>query len=123
MTTNGLTPGDAELIAAFLDKRLSETERQSFLERLDNEEALYEVFVETVRYREEEARSSTATVVEHPAARERSRWLIPSSVAAVLALAVLGPFLLRDSAMPTGGGFPRALVEDGSIDGVLTGDW
>ena len=53
MTTSNLAPKDAELIAAFVDRRLPKEERQAFMERLDSDEALYEVFVETVRYCDE----------------------------------------------------------------------
>ncbi len=52
MIDRGIEPGDSELIAAFLDGRLSNSERREFLERLDRDEALYEVFAETVRYRQ-----------------------------------------------------------------------
>lgn len=68
MKDRGLEPGDAEMIAAFLDRRLSDRERRDFMERLDRDEALYELFVETVRHREG---SAGARVLEHPAAGDR----------------------------------------------------
>jgi hypothetical protein len=53
MPNSGLEPRDQELIAAFIDRRMPAEERRAFIERLDREEALYEVFVETVRSREQ----------------------------------------------------------------------
>ena len=63
MTPSGPTPKDLETIAAFIDQRLSPEEREEFMRRLDAEEALYEVFVETVRYREEAAKDEEGEVV------------------------------------------------------------
>ncbi len=120
MTDTGLTAGDAEMIAAFLDRQLSEAERVEFMERLDREPVLYEVFVETVRYRETQT-VEPAPVVKHPSSR--ASWVIPSTVAALLALAVIGPFLVEDADILTGSGLARGLAEDGRLIGTLDGDW
>ena len=93
MTDSGPDPRDQELIAAFIDRRMSPEDRQAFMRRLDEEEALYEVFVETVRYRDQES-GRPATVVEHPAARRQ--WSRLAAIAAVLAVAVATPVLLRN---------------------------
>ena len=38
MTHSGLDPRDQELIAAFIDGRMSEEDRRSFMQRLDEED-------------------------------------------------------------------------------------
>ena len=81
MTHSGLDPRDQELIAAFIDQRMSPVDRQAFMQRLDEEGDLYEVFVETVRFRDQEA-GRPATVVEHPAMRRQ--WGRLAALAAVL---------------------------------------
>ena len=93
MTDSGPDPRDQELIAAFIDRRMSLEERQAFMRRLDDEEALYEVFVETVRFRDQESARSAAVVV-HPAARRQ--WSRLAAIAAVLAVALATPVLLRN---------------------------
>lgn len=122
MTDKGLEPADVEMIAAFLDRRLSERERLEFMERLDRDPALYEVFVETVRYRESGA-GGGARVIEHPAAGRLGTWKLPVSVAALLALAVALPLLLRDGGRLGGAGLVRALVEGGRLDASLEPGW
>jgi hypothetical protein len=124
MTQIGLPPGDIEKIAAFLDHRLPEEERREFLDRLDSDEALYEVFVETVRYREESAAHSadaSSNVVEHPSSKDWSRWMGPAAIAAMLALVVVGPMVLRNSgAQPD---FAVALVRDEGLEASLGEGW
>ena len=93
MTNGGLEPRDQELIAAFIDGRMEEEERRAFMKRLDEEEALYEVFVESVRYRDQQA-GGAATVIEHPSSRRR--WSRLAAIAAVVAVAVATPMLLRN---------------------------
>ena len=121
MTDTGLTPGDSELIAAFLDRQLTSDERRDFLERLDREPALYDVFVETVRYRDSLVAEVAAPVARHPSSG--ASWVIPTTVAALLALAVIGPFLVEEANILTGSGLGRALVEDNRLEGTLDGDW
>ncbi len=108
---------DAELIAAFIDRQLSPEERRRFLERLDREEALYEVFVETVRYCEE-GTGEGAEVVEHPAGRRR--WGRLGAIAALLAAAIGTPFVLRN--LPPAS-YAGALVAGGRLDAVLDEGW
>ena len=116
MTSTDVSPRDQELIAAFIDRRLSAEERQAFMRRLDAEEALYEVFVETVRYRDQES-GRPAEVVDHPAARRRwGRW----AAAAALAAAALTPLVLLD--LP-GGRYAERLVADGLLGDVLQEGW
>ncbi|MFQ5349452.1 MAG: hypothetical protein ACE5EG_03295 [Thermoanaerobaculia bacterium] len=117
MTSSGLDPHDQEMIAAFIERRLSEEERRAFMKRLDDEEALYEVFVETVRYRDQEA-GGPATVIEHPASRRR--WGRPATVAAVVSLAVATPVVLLN--LPGRRYAPR-LVADGLLDTILEEGW
>lgn len=116
MTKRNLAPSDAELIAAFIDKKLSGEERQAFMERLDKEEALYEVFVETVRFRDQES-GRGAEVVEHLAGRRR--WFVPAAAAALLALAVT-PLLIRNLSSKS---YAEALVADGRLDEHLGEGW
>ena len=117
MTDSGLEPRDLELIAAFIDRRLSEEERRAFQERLDNEEALYEVFTETVRYRDQRA-AGPAVVVEHPASRRQ--WGRLAAVAALLAVAVATPLVLRDL---TSERYAESLVADGRLDPAPGPGW
>jgi hypothetical protein len=124
MTQTGLPPGDLEKIAAFLDHRLPEEERREFLDRLDSDEALYEVFVETVRYREEASRASSnapTNVVEHPSSKDWTRWMGPAAIAAMLALVVAGPMVLRNSGSQAE--FAVALVRDEGLEGSLGERW
>lgn len=122
MSDTSLSPSDSETIAAFLDQRLSEEERRAFIERLDREPALYEVFVETVRYRESQEAGAGAEVVEHPSRRGGS-WMIPGAVAAMLAIAVFGPFLIDEASRHSGLALARDLVEGGDLEAVLEPDW
>lgn len=117
---NSLEPRDLEAIAALLDGRLSGSERERFLERLDQEAALYEVFVEAVRHREEST-AKKAAVVRHPAGR-RARtglWWI----AAVLVMALAAPILLWPRGPLSGPRLARSLTADGQLDGRLEEDW
>jgi hypothetical protein len=120
MTDTGLTAGDAETIAALLDRRLSRSERRQLMERLDREPALYEVFVETVRYRQSKA-DGRAYVASYPSSRVSC--LIPLTVAALLALAVIGPFLAEDANNLTGASLTRGLAEADRLSASLAGDW
>ncbi len=122
MSDRELEPGDSEMIAALLDRQLSDPQRRDLLERLDRDEALYEVFVETVRYRESGA-GEGARVIEHPAAAGRSRWILPGSVAALLVVAFALPLLLGDGGPLGGAVLARQLVEDGRLEGSLPPDW
>lgn len=116
MTDTGLSPHDQEMIAAFIDRRLSPEERQGFMERLDSEEELYEVFVETVRYRDRRT-GRPATVIEHPAGRRR--WARAAAVAALVAAAVT-PVVLRYLPAER---YAPALVADGLLRSVLADEW
>ena len=97
MTSNGPPPKDLETIAAFIDRRLPPEERAEFLERLDREEALYEVFVETVRFRDEEVADDAgdnfedgdgAEVIAHRSGRGWNRWTLPAAAMLFVAIAV-----------------------------------
>lgn len=121
MIDRGLNPGDSEMIATFLDGRLSESERREFMERLDRDEALYEVFVESVRYREARG-GEGARVVEHPAAN-RWRYAIPASIAALLAIAVALPLLLREGGLLGDAYYAQALLEGTGLEGSLEEGW
>ena len=117
MTDSGLEPRDLELIAAFIDRRLSEEERRTFQERLDSEEALYEVFTETVRYRDQRA-AGPAVVIEHPA--RRSRWGRLAAVAALVAVGVTTPLLLRYLSAKR---HAEVLVADGGLELAPGREW
>lgn len=111
-----LEPRDQELIAAFIDQRLSPEDRTAFMRRLDENEALYEVFAETVRFRDQQA-GRPAKVLRHP--RSRARWLMPAVAAAVLvvaaaALVVRGLWEER---------YAESLVASGGLDTSPGGDW
>ena len=81
---------DLETLAAFLDQRLPPEERQAFLLRLDSEEALYEVFVESAR----ELGDTPATVAPAaPPSRALPGWPLLLVLAAVLALIAVFSFL------------------------------
>lgn len=113
----GLSPADVELIAAFIDRRLLGEERRAFLERLDRDEALYEVFVETVRYRDQAA-GAPAEVVEHPASGRR--WGRLGAVAALVAAAIATPLFLRTTGpVPWG----ERLAEGAGLEAALGEDW
>ncbi len=117
MTNGGLEPRDQELIAAFIDRRLSAEDRRAFMKRLDEEEALYEVFVETVRFRDQEV-GRPATVIAHPAGRRR--WSRLAAVAAVLAIAVATPVLLRNLGDE---GYAKTLVAGDRLGSALAEGW
>ena len=96
MTSNGPPLKDLETIAAFIDRRLPPEERAEFLERLDREEALYEVFVETVRFRDEEVAEDVegnledgdgAEVIAYRAGQSWSRWTLPAAAMLFVAIA------------------------------------
>ncbi len=113
---SGLSSQDLERIAAFIDRRLSPEERREFMARLDAEEQLYEVFVETVRYRDQRT-GRPAEVIDHPAGRWRWRQL--AAVAALLAAAITPVVLLN---LP-GGRYAPSLVADGLLATVLEEEW
>ena len=116
MTNGGLDTRDQELIAAFIDGRMPEEERRAFMRRLDEEEGLYEVFVETVRFRDRQS-GRPATVVEHPASR---RWSRLAAIAALVAVAVATPVLLRTLG---GGELVEMLAADDRLGLALGGGW
>ncbi|MFQ5525917.1 MAG: hypothetical protein ACE5GX_06600 [Thermoanaerobaculia bacterium] len=116
MTPSDPATADAELIAAFIDGRLPEDEREAFLQRLDEEPALYEVFAETVRCRDELAASS-AEVVEHPRSRQSSYWRV--AIAAGLVLVIGIPVLMRSLSEESYG----EMLADGRLDPYLTEGW
>lgn len=132
-----LAPEDLKLIAAFIDRRLSEEERKTFLERVDADEALYEVFVETVRSREEMAQETAegGEVVEHRTAVEKlpavaaldgfaprvwRSWMPPVSVAALLIIVLATPLLWQNL---TEKSYAEMLVADGRLDEYLGEEW
>ena len=88
----GVSGRDLETIAAFIDRRLSAEERRAFMRRLDTEEELYEVFVETVRYRDQSA-AGQAEVAEHPSSSRR--WPLLAAAAAIVVVAVTPVVLLN----------------------------
>lgn len=86
-----------EDLAAYLDGRLENAERQAVEKRLAEDEAFYETFVESVRFREEEGITSVniqpamaSPLVVASAVPRRSRRWIPSLIAAVLVLVAVG---------------------------------
>ena len=129
MTPSGLPPKDLETIAAFIDQRLPPEERAEFLERLDREEDLYEVFVEIVRFRDEEMAEGIegnpedgdgAEIIAHRAGRNWSRWTLPA--AAMLFVAVAVGWI----SWSIGGTEPahvEKLVADGRLDVRLGDGW
>ena len=116
MTETGLSPRDQELIAAFIDRRLSAEDRRAFMQRLDAEEDLYEVFVETVRYRDRQS-GRPAQVIDHPAGGRR--WGRLAAVAAAVA-AVLTPVVLLNLPAER---YAPTLVADGLLGPVLDEEW
>ena len=117
MTNSGLDPQDQELIAAFIDRRMLAEDRQAFMRRLNEEEALYEVFVETVRFRDQEV-GRPATVIEHPASRPQ--WGRLAAVAALIVVGVVTPVVLSNLPATR---YARELVSDGTLSAVLTDEW
>lgn len=63
---------ETEIIAAYLDRRLSAEEGRILLECLEGDQALYEVFVETLRSRERQMRIA-ARVIEHSKGQRERR--------------------------------------------------
>lgn len=122
MTPTGPLPEDLETIAAFIDHRLAPAERRAFLERLDREVELYEVFVETVRCRDEDAEpgeeeeEDEEEAVVRPAAWKK--WALPAAAAAALAVAV-GATALRLGEPSYG----EALVASAGLARHLEADW
>lgn len=116
MTARDLTSEDTEQIAAYLDQTMSQSEREAFARRLDVEEALYEVFVDTVRFREQASLSTK--VVKHPRAQRSFRRF--SGIAAILLLGVATPFVLRNRSVES---FSEALVASGELDSNLEDAW
>jgi len=112
----GVSGRDLETIAAFIDRRLSAEERRAFMRRLDTEEELYEVFVETVRYRDQSA-AGQAEVAEHPSSSRR--WPLLAAAAAIVVVAVTPVVLLN---LPAGRYAPR-LVADGRLAPALDDGW
>ncbi len=113
----GLDLRDQELIAAFIDQRLSPEERAAFMRRLDEDEALYEVFAETVRFHDQEA-GRPATVIAYPWGR--ARWWVPAAVAAVLVVALAAALLLRGLA---GQRYAESLMASGRLAPPPGGAW
>ncbi|MGB5163537.1 MAG: hypothetical protein WBQ27_20690 [Thermoanaerobaculia bacterium] len=94
MTNEPQTPEmecpEIEQLAALLDARLGGKEREQVVEHLNQCEACYEIFAETLRFKQEETESGR--LIEHPATRRRFTWAAASmAAAAVLALIVALP--------------------------------
>ncbi len=90
---------DLEDLAAYLDGRLSDERRTQVEERLLRDEDYYDVFMETVRYREEQGQAEGGGEVVAPAVWWR-KWkgVAPLAVAATLVAAVgLRSFMLTPS--------------------------
>lgn len=92
---NRFTCPDPEVLAAFIDGRLSAQERRQVVEHLDRCEECYEVVAETARFQGEEVPG--ARVVTPPSERwgRRQRWIWAAAAAAVvvavIALPMIGP--------------------------------
>ncbi len=114
--TSRLSTKDLELIAAFIDRRLSTGERAAFLERLDAEPALYEVFVDTVRSQE----TASTEVGEIRRAPTRRPWTGPASIAALLALALATPLLFRGLQDRS---YAQRLAASGRLAPYLSAGW
>jgi hypothetical protein len=115
---------DLESIAAFIDGRLTGTERDRVVKLLGESEAAFEIYTEALRTREDLG-DSEATVMSLAAHRERRtrRWVPAASVAAaaVLVLAVF-PLMKQRG----GGGGASVLEADARsillpITGSITG--
>lgn len=91
---------DLELIAALLDKRLQGAERSRAVEHIADCEACYEIFTESLRSREAEAKP-VGTVVR--ISRRRVSWAA-AAVAAVLFTILVIPPVFRSLTSGTSGG-------------------
>ncbi len=80
---------DLEDLAAFVDGRLSGERKARVEERLLRDEGYYEVFLETVRYRQDQGQEEDRVAAVVPIARWR-RWGLaaPLAAAAVLVIAI-----------------------------------
>jgi hypothetical protein len=100
MTPEAYRPTDAEL-AAFIDGRLSGSERQRVAEAIEADPGSYEVVVEALRFLEAEAEAELRPSREKPRGRPFSRPQHWWPVAAVLVLAFGGWWLWsRTAAVP-----------------------
>ncbi len=85
---------DLEDLAAYLDGRLSAERKAQVAARLLRDEDYYEVFIENVRYQEEQAVAGNARVVAPAAWWRSSKVIAPLAVAATLVAAVSLPRLV-----------------------------
>src|SRR4030095_5983180 len=95
---------DLDLIAAFLDGRLSPAERQRALRTLAQSDAAFEVFTDALRVQAEEANTNVVPI------RQPNRWrkFVPIAAAAVLLIAILP--MLRSRQSPTSAPSATAIV-------------
>lgn len=97
---------DLETLAAFLDGRLSGEEKARVEERLLRDERYYEIFLETVHFREENEAAGGAVPVPFPG---RRIWRIAVPLAAAALLAVAIGFLLVAGRRTSSGEWVAAL--------------
>jgi len=88
LSTLDQTRPDLEDLAAFVDGRLAGELRQSVEERLARDPAYYEVFLETLRFREENE------AVASPAERRRVSFVRPALAAAAVVVMAVGVWWL-----------------------------
>lgn len=109
---------DLQLISKLVDGRLEGKEREAALERIEGDEALYEIFVETARYRE--SQQSKGLLFGFPRGRAA---VTGGLLAAALAVVAVVPKLVGGSSMATSA-LASALLANGDLEGRLqTADW
>jgi hypothetical protein len=81
---------DPDLIAAFIDGRLSGAERERVVKLLAESEAAFEVYSDAVMAREDLEEGAVASLAEHRERKSRRWWIgVPAAAAAALLIAVL----------------------------------
>ncbi len=114
---------DLEDLAAYLDGRLSNERRAQVEERLARDEDYYDVFMETVRFQEEQGQAEDGGKVITPAWWQNWKSIAPMAVAATLVLTIGLQSLSPSSPVALAGRLnPEAVVNSG-VDWDLLGWW